>query len=57
MQCVCAVCVLVRVCVCAHVRACVCLCMYIYVCMYAFRIVSMDKTLHFVNISIYYYDT
>ena len=38
----------VCVCVCVCVRACVCVC--VCVCMYALRIVSRDKILHFKNL-------
>ena len=44
--CVCArVCVCVCVCVHAHVCMCSCMC----VCLYALRIASKDKILHFIN--------
>ena len=51
--------VCVCVCVCVCVRACVCVCACMCVHVYALRIVSMDKILHFTNtlIIFYYYFT
>ena len=44
--CVCA-CVCLCVCVCVHAHVCMCSCMC--VCLYALRIASKDKILHFIN--------